>query len=175
MSDRVFLAAFTGEREILAACRLARGRGWSIVDVHAPYAVHGLETAMGLPPSRLTWVCFLFGSAGVALGLWLQLWTSAVSWPINVGGRPWNSLPAFVPVTFEIMVLFAGLGSMLAFLIVGRLYPGKEADLPLPHLTDDRFLLIVREGDASFDPDEARSLFGSLGAVAVEERELEGR
>ena len=71
---------------------------------------------MGLRPSRLPWVCFVLGLLGAVAMLLFQYWATAVSWPINVGGKPWNSLPAFVPVTFEVMVLCAGVGTVVAFI-----------------------------------------------------------
>jgi mono/diheme cytochrome c family protein len=101
----------------------------------------------------------------------LQFWTSAVYWPLNVGGRPWNSLPAFVPVTFELMVLCAGLGVVATFLVVSRLYPGKGTRLPYPGVTDNRFVLVLKETDAAFDAGATRRLLEHHGAVHTEERE----
>ena len=83
--------------------------------------------------------------------LWFQWWTSAVSWPLNVGGKPWNSLPAFVPIIFEGMVLAAGLGTVFALLVVARLRPGKKMMPIIPGVMDDRFALLVEETDATFD------------------------
>src|SRR5262245_18811767 len=125
MSRRLLVAAFERENDLLGATTTARERGLRIIDVYTPYAVHGLDEAMGLKPSRLSRACLACGAIGVAIALWFQHWAMSVDWPINVGGRPWNSLPAFVPVAFEVMVLFAGLGVVLAFFIRSRLYPGK--------------------------------------------------
>jgi hypothetical protein len=113
-------------------------------------------------------VAFGLGALGTALAVWFQTWTGAVSWPLNVGGRPLNSLPAYVPVAFEVMVLSAGLGVVLAFLLRCRLFPGKRP-APPSGVTDDRFVLIVVEDNAAFDPDAARRLFQVCRAVAVEE------
>lgn len=109
MSRRVIVGVFERESDVVAATRAARAGGYVIEDVYTPYAVHGLDRAMGLEPSWLPWVCLAFGASGTVFAIWLQFWTSAVAWPINVGGRPWNSLPAFVPVIFELMVLAAGM------------------------------------------------------------------
>ena len=124
------IAVFDNETDLLAATRAAREAGCEIVDVYTPYAVHGLDEAMGLRPSRLGWVCFLCGAAGAALAVWAQFWTSAVDWPLNVGGKPFNSLPAFVPVIFEVCVLLAGLGVVGALLLRCRLWPGRESVVP---------------------------------------------
>jgi hypothetical protein len=125
---------------------------------------------MGLAPSRLPWVCFALGLFGAAFKVWFEYWTSAVDWPINVGGKPWDSLPAFVPITFEVMVLFAGLSTVFAFFLISRLYPGKKAVISDIGTTDDRFALVLEECDAAFDPDEVRALLLSYGAVEVTER-----
>jgi hypothetical protein len=164
------VGVFTGERELLEVTRTVRERGLKIVDVYAPYAVHGLDKAMGLAPSRLPWVCFALGLFGAAFKVWFEYWTSAVDWPVNVGGKPWDSLPAFIPITFEVMVLFAGLSTVFAFFLVSRLYPGKKAVISDKGTTDDRFALVLEECDAAFDPDEVRALLESHGAVEVTER-----
>lgn len=170
--SRLLVGVFEHERDVVAAAESARAHGLLIADVYTPYAVHGLDRAMGLRPSRLSGACLLFGVFGVGVALWLQYWTSAVDWPLNVGGRPWNSLPAFVPVTFELMVLCAGLGVVATFLAVSRLYPGKRASLPYPGVTDNHFVLVLSEADATFDADTTRRLLEHHGAIHTEERAI---
>ena len=125
---------------------------------------------MGLAPSKLPWVCFLLGLLGAALKVWFEFWTTAQDWPINVGGKPWNSLPAFVPVTFEVMVLFAGLSTVFAFLFVSRLWPGKGAVLADKAVTDHHFVLVIEEIDAAFDPAKVRLLLDRYHVMRVDER-----
>ncbi len=170
MSRRIVLCTFRRGEDILAATRAARQSGHAILDVYAPYAVHGLDAAMGLGRSRLPVICFLAAAAGAILKLWFEFWTTMVDWPVNVGGKPWNSLPAFVPVTFEVMVLSAGLTTVGAFLVISRLWPGKQAVLPVRGVTDDRFVLVLEERDAAFDLDGLRRLLERFDAVSVEER-----
>jgi len=124
-----------------------------------------LGRAMGLKRSRLGWVCFLCGAAGAGLMLLFQYWTSAVAWPINVGGKPFDSLPAFVPITFELAILLGGLGSVAALLWRCRLYPGRRAVLPDVRVVDDHFVLLAQ----SRDPDPLKELFRKHNAVAIEE------
>jgi mono/diheme cytochrome c family protein len=169
--SRLLIGVFEQEGDVVAAAEAAREHGLRIVDVYTPYAVHGLDRALGLRPSRLSGACLLFGLLGVGVALWLQFWTSAVDWPLNVGGRPWNSLPAFVPVTFELMVLCAGLGVVATFLVVSRLFPGKGTRLAYPGITDNRFVLVLQEADAAFDAGSTRRLLEHHGAVHTEERE----
>ncbi len=170
MSRRFMIAVFEREQDILAAARTARGARMAIHDVYAPYAVHGLDKAMGLRPSRLPWVCFALGLAGAALKIAFEYWTTAADWPVNVGGKPWNSLPAFVPITFEVMVLFAGVSTVIAYFFASGLRPGRKARLAYPGVTNDRFALVIEETDAAFDPDGVRRVFEAHNAVQVEER-----
>ena len=103
MNRRVLIGIFDNEDAILDVTDAARRRGLKIVDVFAPYAVHGLDKAMGLQRSKLPWVCFVLGLTGAGFKVWFEYWTTATDWPLNVGGKPWNSLPAFIPITFEVM------------------------------------------------------------------------
>jgi hypothetical protein len=167
---RLLVATFRREDDVLAATRAAREARMKIVDVFAPYAVHGLDEAMGLAPSRLPWVCLALGLFGAGFKVWFEFWTTAADWPLNVGGKPWNSLPAFVPITFEVMVLFAGLSTVFAFLLVSGLRPWRKARLVTPRVTDDEFAIVIEETNAEFDPDRVRRMFQRFHAVAVEER-----
>ena len=105
MSERYLLASFEHESDLLEATKAVRKQGWTIVEAFTPYPVHGLDAALGLKPSRLTWVCFICGLFGAAAMLWFEHWTMAVDWPVNVGGKPWNSLPSDAPVAFEAAVI----------------------------------------------------------------------
>ena len=176
MTRRVMLGFFEREADVLAATRAARESGLRVLDVYTPYAVHGLDRAMGLAPSRLPVVCLLLGLLGAVLKVWFEFWTTSVAWPINVGGKPWDSLPAFVPVTFEVMVLFAGVSTFLAFLLVAGLRPGRVPVMPHPRVTDDRFVLEVEETDSVFDAARVEQLFAGFRAIHSEERvQPEGR
>jgi len=173
MSRRVLYGVFENETDILGVTQAARERGLKVVDVYTPYAVHGLDEAMGLRPSRLPVVCFIAAAFGAIVKLWFEFWTAVVDWPLNVGGKPWNSLPAFVPVTFEVMVLSAGLTTVFAFLVVARLRPGRVPRLAHPRVTDDRFVLALEQSDAAFDLARVRRLFESYHVLEIEERLLE--
>jgi mono/diheme cytochrome c family protein len=168
---RYFLGIFADEEGLVGATEAVRAKGLRIFDIFTPYPVHGLDEAMGLLPSRLGRVCFGFGVLGVALAFAMQYWTSAVDWPINVGGRPWNSWPAFVPVAFEVMVLLASFGVVFAFLAAARLFPGRKSLSPAAGVTDDRFVLVLEETDAAFDAREVQALLGKFGVEETFERE----
>ncbi len=170
MSTRVIVATFEHEDDLLAATAAVHTRGLTIVDAFTPYAIHGLDRAMGLKPSRLTWVCFICGMIGAFGMLWFQHWTAAISWPLNVGGKPWNSLPSDAPVAFESAVLLAGFGSVFALFAVSRLFPGKQPQIVDPRVTDDRFALVIDETDASFNLASLTKLLSEYNLVEIKER-----
>jgi hypothetical protein len=173
MSRKIILASFAEEHDLLAAVRAIQTSGWEIDDIYTPYVVHGLDQLLNWRRSRLPVACFLCGAIGVALALWFQFWTTAWDWPLNVGGRPWNSLPAFVPATFETMVLLGGLGVVFAWLVRSGLYPGKTAVLPLAGSTDDRFVVAVCDPGSTVAPGTVQRLFDACHAVSLEERNEE--
>ncbi|MCL2011420.1 MAG: DUF3341 domain-containing protein [Cystobacterineae bacterium] len=154
---------FEQEAQILNATKAARKAGLKVVDVYTPYAVHGLDEAMGLKPSKLTWVCLLAALGGGGGMFSLMLYTSAIAWPLNVGGKPFVSAPAFIPVTFEAAVLSAALMSVFAFFVRSKLFPGKKV-VPLERVTDDRFAL-----ELLAEPEQARHFLQAQGAVVVQE------
>lgn len=174
MSRHVVVATFEHEEDLLLATASARQQGLSIVDAFTPFAVHGMDHAMGLRPSRLTWVCFAFGLTGAICMLWFEHWTATTSWPVDVGGKPWNSLPSDVPVAFEAAVLLAGFGSVLALLAVSHLYPGKRTQTIRPRVTDDRFVLVIDETDAQFDFHRVNDLMRAARAIQVEQQLVSG-
>lgn len=154
--SRYLAAFFEDAHDFVEAAAAVRQRGCEIANAYAPYAVHGLDDALGIRPSRLPIACFLYGLAGFTGALLFQFWTTAVDWPINVGGKPWNSVLAFVPVIFELTVLCAGVGAAVTLLAVSRLFPGRDGGRggePIPswRTTDDRFALVLLERHASAD------------------------
>lgn len=170
MSRRFLMSVFDREETTLAAVEALRQKGYAIGEIYAPWASHDLIRAARLPQSRLGWVCAGAGFLAAGLMLLFQIWASAVSWPLNVGGKPFNSIPAFVPPMFEAGVLFAGLSTVAALFVRSRLWPGKRSRLPRPAVTDDQFVVLLEERDAAFDPAAAREICERCGAVAVEER-----
>ncbi|MBI3193454.1 MAG: DUF3341 domain-containing protein [Ignavibacteriae bacterium] len=170
MSKRLLINVFEHEHDILGATKAARENDYTIVDVFTPYAVHGLDAAQGLKKSKLPFVCFALGLTGAVAKLGFQIWTSASSWALNVGGKPFKSVPAFVPVTFEIMVLFAGVGTVLTFFMISKLRPGKKPKMNFSGATDNKFVLVLEQTDAAFDIRKIRELFEPFHLVEMEER-----
>jgi len=140
---------FDDERTLIDATRQVRDQNYESFDTFTPYPVHGLEQAQGLKRSWLPWVTFVAGLTGGTCGFGLQLWTSAVDWPIVVGGKPFNSWPAFIPITFELTVLFAALATVGAMFVANRL-PNTKHRIVDTSITRDRFALVI---DNPKDPD----------------------
>lgn len=172
---RTVVAVFSNGEDLKAAVRAAREAGWRVADCYTPFPVHGLDEAMGLKSSRISWFMFCVGMSGALGILAFMFWTSAVDWPLNVGGKPWNSLPAFVPITFEVGVLSAGVGTFLFFLALCGLFPGKPARLPDPDVTSHTFALVFEENEALLPLPRAKEVFARYGALKVEERVEETR
>lgn len=165
MSRRLHTGFFEDTRDLLAAAAECRERKIPVVDVVSPFPIHGLDDVLGIRPSRLPWVTLIGGAVGLLCGFWLQYWTSAVNWPINIGGKPYDSFPAFVPVAFEMTILFAGLSTALALLVRSRLWPAKRIPEGLESTTDDRLALIVSQADAAFRDSDFLDLWRRHGAV----------
>lgn len=117
------LGEFEREAALLEAARALRAKGFSALDLHSPYPLHGAEEALGLRRSTVPLVALVAGIVGAASGYLLQWWTVGVDWPLNVGNRPPHSPPAFIPVTFELGVLFAALAIFLGLLFAYFKFP----------------------------------------------------
>lgn len=171
-SKRFLLGVFDDEARLLHATEEVHKRGFRIHDVYTPYAVHGLDDAMGIRRSRLPLVTFVAGGIGLLFAIFFQCWVFGISWPIIVGGKPFKPIPAFVPVAFEITVLIGGLVTVLAFLVRSRLAPGCRPMLIDPRVTDNRFVIALERSSAEFDEKKITDVLRELGAVEVNVREV---
>jgi len=142
--SRGILALYEDPDALLRAATVAREHGFADVDAYTPYPVHGLCEALGIRKSWVRYVTLVMGLSGAALGLTFQIWTSAYDWPINVGGKPFISLPAFIPITFECGVLIGGTMTLAALLVACGL-PNWNKPILDRDLTNDRFGLWVPE------------------------------
>jgi ActD protein len=168
MTRRIDVAVFADEHVLVDAARACREQGLDIVDVLSPHPVHGIDEVAGIRRTRLPAVTLAAGATGFALGTWFQLWTSAKDWPVDIGGKPWNSMAAFLPVTFELTVLFAGLATVAALFLRSRLRPGRAPRAPAEVLaagvTDDRYALLVASPMGAHTAADMERLWARLGA-----------
>jgi hypothetical protein len=171
MRKGLLVATFLDAEALLAAVRAARARWLRIHDVFAPCPVHGLDEAVARRRTRLPWVTALAGLAGLTCAIGFEFYTTVLDWPLDVGGKPDNSTLAFIPVAFELTILFAGLATVAAFLLRARLYPGKAERLVVPGVTDHVFALVVHRPESSGEAAQARALLRALGAGEITEVE----
>lgn len=175
MSQRMLIAWFADDADLLRGVHASRRNGWTVHDVFTPFAVHGLDEALGRKPSRLPLVC-----AALAIGtfggmLVFQSWTHAIDWPLIIAGKPPFAWPALIPVALQTMALVAAVGTVLVFFLRAGLLPGKEPRWHLDGVSDDRFALVILESDAAFDPAASIRVLTDCGAVRVEERMIRER
>src|SRR6185295_7221159 len=173
MRAKVLVATFPQVDGLLAAVRRARREMLRVYDVFAPFPIHGLDEAMGIRHTRLPKVTLLAGLTGLATALTLQFYTNVLDWPLNVGGKPDNTTLAFIPISFELTVLFGGLATVAAFLLRARLYPGKKPWLVNPGVTNDVFALVLRKPSEDEMQRRALALLNECGAASVTESEAE--
>ena len=163
---RAVLAIYEDPDRLLNAAALAKEHGFEGIDAYTPYAVHGLSEALGVKKSWVPYVTLVMGLSGAALGLTFEIWTSAFDWPINVGGKPFISLPAFVPVMFECGVLLGGTMTLAALLLACGL-PNLSAPILDRNLTNDRFGLYVPEYGPEWNEERILRILRGTGAVEV--------
>lgn len=165
---RVHRLVFDDPERTLAAVGALRADGFEVDDVHTPYAVHGMDEALGLRESRLGLATLVGGLAGCAIAFGFQIWTHAIDWPLVIGGKSPLALPAQVPVSFELTILFAAFATVGALLVRRRLFPRLAVappGQPGPAVTDDRFVILVVERDGGFRPSRLAEMALSLGAI----------
>lgn len=164
-------AIFETEDSILAAAKKMREMGMDKFEAITPYPVHGMEEACGIKRSWIPYVAFGAGLTGLTSGTLLTWWTSAVNWPINVGGKPFFSLPAFVPVMFELTILFSALASVGALFAVCGL-PKVNPPIIDPDLTSHKFAIFIPQSQGGFDMAKLTEIFNQLGATEVKMSEF---
>jgi len=154
------------DHECVTAAHKVREAGFKKFDAITPFPVHGMEEAVGIKRSWIPWVTFIMGLAGFCSGLALEFWTSAVDWALNIGGKPFFSGPAFVPVMFELTILFAALSSVVALFAACRL-PKVDPPIIDPDLTSHKFAIFIPETDVGYDAGRVEKLLRQTGAKEV--------
>jgi hypothetical protein len=168
------MAEFTTAELLLDAARRAQNAGYRRVDAFAPFPIEGLAEAVGSHRTRLPLLVLCGGILGGCSGYFLQYYAAAVSYPINVGGRPLNSWPAFVPITFEMTILFAAFAAVFGMLAMNGLPTLYHPVFNVPRFelaSQDRFFLCIEARDAMFDREQTRKFLETLNPYEVSEIE----
>ncbi|MEW6755186.1 MAG: DUF3341 domain-containing protein [Candidatus Latescibacterota bacterium] len=164
------MAEFATPEELLEAAQRAQEEGYTRVEAYSPMPIHGMEEALRLPRTRLPYLVFLAGLLGATVGYGLCYYISVVAYPLNVGGRPYHSGPAFIPVTFEMTILFASLATVVGMLAANGLprpYHPAFNLASFARASQDRFFLGVEAADPQFDPQRTRRFLEELDALEV--------
>lgn len=168
------LLEFEDPNVMVAACRQVRDAGYTKWDAHTPFPIHGMDDAMGLRGTRLPLLILGGGLTGFCLALLMQWWMNAVDYPLVISGKPLFGLPAAIPVTFELTILFSALTTFFGMWGLNgmpRLYHPLFKSRRFLRATSDRFFIAIDATDALYDPHQTRTFMESLGGTALEELE----
>lgn len=171
---RGIIAEYETPEELLRAAKRAREAGYTRMDAYSPFPVHGLSEAIGFEDHKVPWTTFFAGLIGAIAGFALQYYISVVDYPLNVGGRPFLSWPAFIPVTFETTVLFAAFGAFIGMLAFNGLPQPYHPVFNAPRFeraSQDRFFLCIEASDPLFDRANTLHFLEATGARMVSEVE----
>jgi hypothetical protein len=165
MSIKKFAVACYDDEEVLfPAVKKVRNSGYKLHDVYTPFPVHGLDHALGLKDTDLHVAGFIYGLTGTSTALGFMSWIFTKDWPVNFGGKPHWSLPAFIPITFELTVLFAAVGMVLTFCYLNQIMPGVKKHIFHPRQTDDLFVIAIELNDHVTEQ-EVIDFLKSTGAI----------
>jgi hypothetical protein len=164
------MAEFEDPNTLVAAAAQAREAGYRRMDAYSPFPIEELHEALGSHHSKLPLIVLIGGVVGCLGGFLLQYWASAIAYPINVGGRPFNSWPAFIPVTFECTILGAALSAVLGMLALNGLPMPYHPVFNVPRFalaSRNRFFLCIEARDRKFDLEKTRAFLESLSPREV--------
>ena len=165
------LAEFATPADLYHACERVRDAGFTRWDAHSPFPMHGLSKAMGLRRSPRPWIVLVMALTGAALGFILQWWVHTSAYPLVISGKPFFTWPAFIPITFEVAVLFGALGAVFGMFGLNRLpmhhHPLFKSKV-FERASDDAFFISIESWDPRFDPSATATLLKSLDARSVE-------
>lgn len=165
------LVEFADVDAFVGGVEKVRDAGYQRWDAHSPFPVHGMDDAMGIRGTQLPWLVLGGGVTGLGLALLMQWWMNAHDYPYLISGKPYFSLPANIPVTFELTVLLSAICTVFGMLIFNGLPQWSHPLLRTPRFaraTADRFYIVIEARDARFDPAGTRDFLASLGGGPVE-------
>lgn len=172
-SKQVLFGLYNDEEELLSAIRHAREQHLDIMDVYSPFPIHGMEKTLGLEESRLHVVGFVFGMIGTMTAFFGMTWIFTTDYPIIFGGKPYFSLPAFVPIMFEMTVLFAAIAMTVVFYIVCGMGFGVDNPILDPRITDDKFCLAFQTNDLpGTEVSKLKKFLKDSGAAEIHEKAI---
>ena len=164
--QKFIVGNFYDEQVLFPAVKQVRKAGYKIHDVYTPFPIHGLDAAMGLRDTSLHTAGFIYGITGTTVAFSFITWVFTTDWPMNIGGKPFFSLPAWIPIMFELTVLFAAVGMVLTFCYLCQLAPFVKKDHFNLRSTDDTFTMVI-EANSNTNEGEVISFLQAAGATDV--------
>ena len=164
------MAEFDDPGSLVAATRRAHADGYRCMDAYSPYPIEELHEALGAHHTRLPLIVLIGGLIGCIGGYGLQYWASVIAYPLNIGGKPLHSWPAFIPVTFECTILLAALSCVLGMLALNGLPQPYHPVFNVPRFalaSRNRFFLCIESKDPQFDVEATRRFLDSLNPREV--------
>lgn len=161
---------YNDETELMSAVKAANSKHLEILDVFSPFPIHGLDPLLGLEESRLHIGGFVFGMLGTLTAFLGMTWIFTKDWPQIYGGKPHWAVPAFIPITFELTVLFSAIGMVVTFYVINGLGPGVTNPYIDPRITDDKFCLAFDLHDV--DQATAEAFLAETGAAEINSKTL---
>ena len=168
------MAEFENPEELVIAAQQAREAGYRRLDAFSPFPVEGLADAVGFRSTHVPLFCLIGGLIGCIGGFYLQYWPNVIGYPLNIGGKPYNSWPNFIPITFEMTILCAGLATVFSMLALNGLPTPYHPVFNAPRFelaTRNRFFLCIQARDPKFDLQKTKEFLASLKAKEVSEIE----
>ena len=164
----VVYGIYNDEHDLLNAVRSAKDKGMEILDVYSPFPVHGLDPILGLKESRLHIAGFFFGLVGTMTAFLGMTWIFTKDWPTIFGGKPYWAVPSFIPITFELTVLFAAIGMTISFFVVSGMGFGVENFVLDDRISDDKFCLAFDKEEV--DASDAKKFLESTNVEEIHEK-----
>ncbi len=164
------MAEFENAEQLIEASKKAHEFGYRRMDAYTPYPVEELPAAVGFKKSKLPMIVLIGAVVGGVLGFFMQYYASVISYPLNIGGRPLNSWPSFIPITFETTVLVAAIAAVFGMFALNGLPQPYHPVFNVPRFalaSRDRFFLCIESRDMQFDRQETREFLGSLKPMDV--------
>ncbi len=164
----VVYGIYNDEHDLLNAVKAAKDKGLEIMDVYSPFPVHGLDPLLGLKESRLHIAGFFYGLIGTLTAFLGMTWIFTKDWPIIFGGKPYWAVPSFIPITFELTVLFAAIGMTVSFYVVSGMGFGVENFILDERISDDKFCLAFDKDEVNAD--SAKEFLESTNVEEIHEK-----
>ncbi len=172
-NKKMLLGVYDNPDATLEVTRSLKEKGYDVHDVYTPFAVHNLDRVLGVKRTRLSTAAFVFSMIGITCALTLMSYASYFDWPMNIGGKPFLHIPTYIPITFELGILFTAFGMVSCFFFVNKMFWGRNTDIMDIRVTDDRFVIAVNIHEGKTNVGDLTNVFKQGGALEVRERIVE--